>query len=635
MKNTFLFFTVAAFTCFVQCTAKYDQPGLEAKNSQIIKIGSYRFKDLNKNGQLDPYEDWRLPVGERAENLISLMTIEEKVGLMFHPNMAVPVDGKIVYDLTGEELRKTVTTQGGFPGQPSQPATAKSYIEEKNFRFILNNGVSEPKLFAEWSNGIQEIAEASRLGIPVIFSSDPRHGVTAGRQGLNQYFSQWPGYLGISATRDLDLIRLFGEIVAEEFRAVGLHMMLGPQIDLPTDPRWSRSSSSFSESAELTAEQLAAFMDGAQDSLAGPDKIILNLKHFPGGGPVDNGNAEWLVYPGDNFNYHLIPWKEGIKKGALLITDFYVGSYFDTLGVSYSKYINTDVLIEDLGFKGAISSDWGSINRGPLNPALEDMSVKDRFAMNINAGVDQFGRETTPEIVVELVNDGRISRERIDDAARRLLRCHFILGLFEDPYVDPEAAANILQSEKNQNAGYQAQIKSVVLLTNDGTIPAGKGDKKPDIYISGIDSLIAAKYGNIISDTKQSQLAIIKVSTENPRFDPFTANVNSEVNIDFPQDKWSDIKKVASAGIPVIVAFNIGGSLTVLPPNLRGICKASLIVFNITDRAMLDVVFGKFSPSGKLPFELPSSMNAVREQLEDVPFDSQNPIFDFDHGITY
>jgi beta-glucosidase len=637
MKNTIFIFAIAVLGFLTQCTARFSQPDIEAKKAPIITKGKFQFKDLNKNSQLDPYEDWRLPVDERIDNLVRLMTLEEKVGLMFHPNMSVPADGKIIYSLTDEE-RKALENANvvTFPGQVRQIATAKSFIEEKNFRILLNNGIADPKIFAQWSNGMQEIAEASRLGIPVIFSTDPRHGITAGQNpGAKQYFSQWPGYPGVAASRDMALIKQYGEIVAEEYRAVGLHMMLGPQIDVPTEPRWGRSNSSFSESAELTAEQLAAFMDGAQDSLVGPNKIILNIKHWPGGGSQDNGSAQFLVYPGNNFDYHLIPWKTGIAKGTLIITGFYVGTYFDTLGIGYSKYLNTEVLSGKLGFKGVISTDWGVINRGPLRPDLKDMSVKDRFEMVINAGVDQFGAETTPEPIIELVKEGKISEERINIAVKRILKCHFLLGLFEDPYVDPEAAAQILQSGKNQKAAYEAQLESVVLLTNEGILPSGKSDEKADIYVSGIDSAIAAEYGNVVKDPKKARLVIIKASTAHPGVNPFTSNASAEVNIDFPQGKWAEIKKLASTGVPVVAVFNLGGALTVLPKDLKEVCKASLMIFSVSDKALLDVIFGKFNPVGKLPFELPSSMDAVRKQLEDVPFDSENPMFEFGYGLSY
>ena len=294
----------------------------------IIQEGKYQFKDLNKNGELDPYEDWRLTHEDRIGNLISLMTLDEKVGLMFHPNIAVTPDGIVKYDLTEEERQSLEGTgYGSMTGQTLATATAKEYIEEKHFRCILNNGVAEPAVFASWSNNMQEIAEGTRLGIPILFSSDPRHGAKlGGHLSGSQYFSQWPGIegqYGITASRNLELVRKYGEVTAEEYRAVGLHMILGPQIDVTTEPRWRRNAGSFSESAELTAQMLEAFMDGAQGPSAGPGKILVMLKHWPGSGPHKDGQGDWLVYPGNNFDYHLIPWKAGISKGALAVMGYY------------------------------------------------------------------------------------------------------------------------------------------------------------------------------------------------------------------------------------------------------------------------------------------------------------------------
>lgn len=657
MKNNLLFSVSFLLVVLSQCTPKNDiQPELGVRTVQILTVDDYQFKDLNKNGELDPYEDWRLSIDERIDNLVGQMTLEEKVALMFHPNIAVPPDGRVKYDLTQEEREAMVTALeeayagpvgpgGQLPpggammmGQMRSTATAKEYIEEKHFRNILNNGVAEPKLFAEWSNGMQEIAEKTRLGIPIMFSTDPRHGATLGAHvSGTQYFSQWPsreGQFGIAATRDLNIVKNFGRVTAEEYRAVGLHMILGPQIDVTTEPRWSRNAGCFSESAELTAEMIEAFIDGAQGESVGPDKILVHLKHWPGSGPHENGGGRWLVYPGDNFDYHLIPWKAGINKGALAAMGYYSGTYFDTLGVNYSKYISTEVLYNQLGFKGSICTDWGVIGRtGPLRPDLVDLPVKERYYMSIEAGVDQFGSETDPETVVELVNEGRISEDRIDEAASRILQWHFILGLFENPYVDPEAAAEIVQSEKNQAMGYEAQLKSIVLLNNDGTLPLE--DNKPTLYILGIDSLIASEYAAIVSEPEAADVAVLRVSTAAPRSFGGNQDENAEINIELPKATLDQIREVAGTGVPVIVALNLSGSLVVLPQELLDISNGTFMVFDVLDNALLDVIFGRFSPVGKLPFEIPSSMEAVRNQLEDVPFDSEDPIFEYDFGLTY
>lgn len=677
---------LAAGFLFVQCTDQFEQPELEARKVEILSEGNYQFKDLNKNGALDPYEDWRLSVDERIENLVGLMTLEEKVGLMFHPNMAVPENGVVKYDLTEEEraaMERAMNEAYAGPigpggqqpggggmamGQMRREATAKSFIEEKHFRNLLNNGVAPPREFSLWSNGMQEVAEGTRLGIPIMFSTDPRHGATLGAHvSGTQYFSQWPsreGQVGITAARNPDLVRSFGEVTAEEYRAVGLHMILGPQIDVMTEPRWGRNMGCFSEDANLTADMLEAFMDGAQGEQVGPHKILVHLKHWPGAGPHIDGTGQWLDYPGNNLDYHLIPWKKGIEMGALAAMGYYSGTFYDSLNVNYSYHWSTEILYDQLKFRGVICTDWGVVNRGPLRPSLQGKTtLKDNMGMIINAGVDQMGAETNNQMVIELVNEGKVSEERINTAASRILQWHFLLGLFEDPYVDPEAAAQIVQSDKNQKLGYQAQLESIILLTNEEVLPASEGIK---IYTEGVDHGIAADYATLVEEPEEADLIIVRTSTQEERgfggfgggggdrdegdngdededeltmeeIQQLMANIFAprEIIIDFPAERWDHIKELASTGVPVVVAFNPSGSSCVLPADLKEVTKASVMVFDALDNALLDVVFGKFNPTGKLPFEIPATMEAVRNQLEDVPFDSENPAFKFGDGLSF
>ncbi|HLO60532.1 MAG TPA: glycoside hydrolase family 3 N-terminal domain-containing protein [Bacteroidales bacterium] len=673
MRKSILYAGILSLGVLYNCTGKpeFTQVKLEARKAPIIKEGGYEFKDLNKNEKLDPYEDWRLPVDQRIDNLISLMTLEEKVGLMFHPNIAVPADGKVVYDSRkelGNEAYAGPVGPGGQGGkamgmgQMQVGADAKTFIEEKNFRNILNNGVAPPKEFAIWSNSMQEYAEASRLGIPIMFSTDPRHGATLGAHvSGKQYFSQWPskeGQVGITASRDTGLLKKFGETVAEEYRAVGLHMILGPQIDLMTEPRWSRNMGCFSEDAELTAEMLAAFMDGAQGAKVGPDKILVHLKHWPGSGPHKDGKGEWLVYPGNNLDYQLLPWKKGIEKGALAVMGYYSGTYVDTFNVCFSPYWSTKVLYDQLGFKGAICTDWGVVGRvGPMNPRFAGKTtLKDNMAMVVNAGVDQMGSETENELLIELVKEGRVTEDRINRAAKHILQWHFLLGLFEDPYVDPDAAVKILQSEKNQKDGYQAQLESIVLLTNDGLLPAKKGIK---LYTEGIDKQIAANYGTIVENPKDADLILVRTGTaEDTGFPGFGGAAKDgkqptreemekmmkeamkrmnerEVNLNLPDKIWGNIKRLHQTGKPIVVAFNPSGSSVVLPGDLKEVTNGSIMVFDALDNALLDVVFGVFNPKGKLPFEIPASMEDVKNQKEDVPFDAPNKAFNFGDGLSY
>ena len=688
-RNFFTICTIAVFLILLTaCSGKTGlepQPILGSRSVATIEKEGLKFKDLNKNGELDKYEDWRLSDDERIADLLSKMTLEEKIGLMFHPNIAVPADGVVKYDLTDEEKAALANAAnenyagpvgpggqgpagGGMGmGQMRRVATAKSFIEEKNFRNILNNGVAPVREFATWSNKMQEIAEATRLGIPIMFSTDPRHGATLGAHvSGKQYFSQWPskeGQVGITSARDTSIVRKFGEVVAEEYRAVGLHMILGPQIDVMTEPRWGRNMGCFSEDANLTAEMLAAFMDGAQGDNIGPGKILVHLKHWPGAGPHKGGTGQWLAYPGNNFDYHLIPWKKGIEKGALAAMGYYSGTDYDSLNVNYSYHYSTEILYGQLGFKGAICTDWGVVSRGPLKPSLQGKTtLKENMEMIINAGVDQMGNETNNDLVVELVKEGKVTEERINQAAGRILQWHFKLGLFENPYVDPEVAVATIQSEKNQKLGYQAQLESIVLLVNDGVLPAKENSK---IYVEGIDKEIAAKYAVLADNPKDADLILVRTVTEEERVFPgFGGGAGApgqgnarnarrpqpnpqqamaatnpfaprEINIEFPKDKWDNIKALARTGKPVVVAFNPTGSSCVLPADLMDVTNGTIMIFDALDSALLDVVFGRFNPVGKLAFEIPSSMDAVKKQLEDVPFDSEKPAFGFGFGLSY
>ncbi|MBR3011775.1 MAG: glycoside hydrolase family 3 C-terminal domain-containing protein [Bacteroidales bacterium] len=653
MNRTIILGAALLLVLSTGCAPKYTQPELGARKSEILTEGKYRFKDLNKNGQVDPYEDWRLPMDERIADLVSQMTLEEKVGLMFHPNIAVNETGEVKYDLSDEEkeaLRRAEEERYAGPigpggqnagamamGQMRRAATAKSYIEEKNFRCILNNGVAAPEKFANWSNKMQEIAEGTRLGIPIVFSSDPRHSAKlGGHVSGTQYFSHitnGEGQVGITAGGDPEMMRRFGEIMAEEYRAVGLHMFLGPQIDVITEPRWSRNMGCFSESAELTADMTAALIEGAQGDHVGPGKILVHLKHWPGSGPHLGGSGRWLVYPGNNQEYHYLPWKKGIEKGALAAMGYYSGTYYDSLNVNYSYHMSTEVLYGELGFKGAICTDWGVVGNGPLKPSLQGKTTtKDNMEMIINAGVDQMGSETRPELVVELVKEGRVSEERINQAASRILQWHFILGLFENPYVDPTKAATVLQSPENEAFGLECQRVSNVLLTNNGgTLPAKEGIK---VFVEGIDPALAASYGKVVDQPADADLIIYR-TTSSPDRTGGSRQASAEVDIDFPAGKFARLQELVASGKPVVADINPTGSSLVITPELKALPQAMILSFDPTDAAVLDVVFGRHNPKSKLPFEIPSSMDAVRAQKEDVPFDSPNPSFPFGYGLSY
>jgi beta-glucosidase len=441
----------------------------------------------------------------------------------------------------------------------------------------------------------------------------------------------------LAASRDIELARDLGRVTAEEYRAVGLHMNLGPQIDLTTEPRWGRNAGCFGEDADLTAEMVSAYIQGAQGEELGPNSIIAMIKHWPGSGPHEEGRGRQLVYPGDNFDYHLIPWQAAFDAGAMTVMGYYSGTPFDDgLGVNYSSYIMTDVLRDRLGFDGVVCTDWGVIRRtGPLREDLVDLSIEDRYKMSMEAGVDQFGSESDPEPIIKLVRGGQVPEERIDLAASRILRWHFGLGLFEDPYVDPGAAQGIVRSEENQQRGYEAQLKSIVLLANDGTLPMPEmiDQRRARIYVEGVDPVVAGQFAEVVEDPSDADLSILRVGSVTGGYRPGAES--DEVSIEFPSETMARIADVARLGTPTVVVVNLGSTLVVLPQELLDTTQATLMAFDVLDEPLLEVIFGRFNPVGRLPFELPSSMEAVRNQLEDVPYDSENPLFPYGFGLSY
>jgi beta-glucosidase len=644
------------------------QPKIEARKAQVITRDGLRFRDLNKNGKLDRYEDWRLPVDERIADLVSRMTVEEKTGLMIHSSLAgfTGPNGEVLGmpAAGGRGGRGGRFSEGNraFQGRANQnnvepmgSANPSQLITERNIRYILvrPNAGEAPDITAKFHNGLQEMAEASRLGIPIVFSTDPRNGPGRGGSG-KPLISQWPDELGLAAARDPELVRQFGRIAATELRAMGIRCLLGPMADTTTEPRWNRIGGTFGEDANLNATLIKAFVEGFQGKQLGPESVMTVTKHFPGDGPVKDGYdghnnyGKWAIYPGNQFDYHLIPFRAALEAG----TGGMMGGYFipvgkDTVGVNFSKAMINGLLREKLGFQGLVVTDW--LRNMPWG--VEKLSEKDRQKMIVLAGVDQIGGDNDPSIILSSVKDGGIPMAVIDTAARRVLRPAFLMGLFEDPYVDPEKAKATVASEPFLAAGYSAQVRSTVLLKNaNNVLPVTAGKK---IYVEGIAREEAAKFGTLVDDPKAADLAILRVASpattypyggafaigggrgSTPASPPPVATYGITLAYGNAAN-WKvleGIRNVAASGAPTIVVVNMDKPviLTEFIDSVAGVFGD----FGASDAALLDVVFGKAKPTGKLPFDLPSDMPSVMAQAADVPFDIDDPLFKFGFGLSY
>ena len=600
--------------------------------SQIQDEG-FSYKDLNKNGQLDIYEDSRKSSIERSRDLLDKMTLEEKVGQMFHPPVMIKPDPMF----------------RAFLEAMSDGISIEEFISVKYLSHFNFYGGASPKEIASRLNDLQKIAEKTRLGIPITFSTDPIHEVPRGG-GIAAFsldgFSKWPSQLGFAATRDTDLIYEFGKVAASEYRAVGFRTALHPMSDLATEPRWARNFGTFGSDADLSSKMTLAYMKGFQGDEINNKSVHTMVKHFPGGGPQKNGldphlkSGEDQVYPGENFDYHLKPFITAIDNGLKVIMPYYgipVDQGNENVAMAYNKYILTDLLRDELNFEGVICTDWGIIEG--RHWGVGDLSISQRYEKSINAGVDQYGGENKPEYIIDLVKNGNISENRIDESVLRILINKFDLGIFENTYVDESLIDEIVNSDAYVKKGFEAQLKSIVLLTNkESTLPL---NNKIKVYVDGMKVDSVDDYAEVVDNPEDADYILYFINT--------VFNGNQESGIDRMIDNLlstrfpnSDLAYDEDIMNKIFEYSSISKLITIVDLNRPAILtdvnsKSSALVgtFGVSDKSILEVLFGNFNPSGKLPFEIPSSMEEVQNQKEDLPDDTKNPVFVYGHGLSY
>ena len=686
----------------------------------LLKADGLTFKDLNKNGNLDPYEDWRLPVSERARDLASQMTVEQIAGLMLYSgHQAIPAKEKGFGSGTyaGKPLSESKAEPSDLTDQQIK------FLTEDNLRHVLITSVGSPAIAAQWNNNMQALVEGIGLGIPGNTSSDPRHGSDSYAEynaGAGGKISMWPGTLGIAATFDPGIMRQFGDIASKEYRALGIATALSPQIDLASEPRWSRFDGTMGEDPGLATDMARAYVDGFQTSSG--EKLIANgwgyesvnamVKHWPGGGPGEGGRdahfgyGAYAVYPGNNLKDHLKPFTEGAfkldgaTKQAAAVMPYYTISYNqdttygENVGNGFSKYLITDLLRTQYGYDGVLCTDWmitADVNsvhefRGKCW-GVENLSVAERHYRAIMAGMDQFGGNNEMGPVLEAYQMGvkahgeKYMRERFEQSAIRLLRNIFQVGLFENPYLDVKETGQIVGNPEFMKAGYDAQVKSVVMLKNKDKIlpfkkrlkayiplkyiPAGKdwfGVESPEKWVEAANMEVVKKYFEIVETPEEADVAFLFIvspqggtgySAEDTekggngyvpislQYSPYKADFARVKSIagGSPYENFADRsyngKTVTTANTydmqlvnktkarmgnkPVVVI--VGVSKPMVFSEIEKSADAILIHFGIQDQAILDILTGVYEPSGLLPFQMPVNMKTVEEQDEDVPRD--------------
>ncbi len=689
---------------------------------QILTADRYGFKDLNQNDTLDPYEDWRLPADERAADLASRMSVEQIAGLMLYSgHQRIPGGG--------------FGRGGSYQGKPFEESGAKAsdltdeqieFLTNDNLRHVLITSVESPEVAATWNNNAQALVEGLGLGIPANNSSDPRHEAESDEEytlGAGGAISRWPGAIGLAASFDPELMEQFGQIASIEYRALGIATALSPQVDLATDPRWYRFSGTFGPSPELATDMARAYIDGFQTSSQekeisggwGYESVNAMAKHWPGGGTGEGGRdahygfGKFAVYPGGNLQTHMKPFLEGafaLKGGtgmASAIMPYYTISFNqdpggENVGNAFSKYFITDLLREKYGFDGVVCTDWGvtrddegmaAFGRTPWG--VEHLTVGERHYKILMAGCDQFGGNNDAEPVLEAYQMGvkehgeEWMRTRFEQSAVRLLKNIFRVGLFENPYLDIEETQSVVGNPDFMTAGFQAQLKSVVMLKNqNNTLPLRKemkvyipqryvpassnffGEEIPARWENPMSPTIAANYFATTADPDSADVAIVVIhNPENGRTagysqaeadagsngflpislqygsytatearDPSLAGDRREQDVLNRSYKNKTVKannitdlelvhntRKAMQGKPVIVVLKMANPTVV--EEFESEVQALLINFNVQDQAVLDILSGQVEPSGLLPLQMPAGMATVETQQEDVPFDMQ------------
>lgn len=619
------------------------QPVVQSTSGPVLTVSGRRFRDLNRNGTVDRYEDWRLPSAVRAADLVSRMTLEEKAGAAVHgtaPSGGGPMGGGLMYDTTA----------------------AVAQILGRHVNSVITRLSIRPADFAAQNNVLQAIAERGRLGIPVTISTDPRNHfqVVAGASVNTAGFSQWPETLGLGALDDPALVQRFARIVREEYRAVGIQMALSPQADLGTEPRWSRITGTFGESPERVGAMVTAYVQGMQGSATGLTRggVATVVKHWVGYGASADGfdghnhYGRYARFPGGRFSDHVTPFLGAFASGVVGVMPTYDildgvqvnGRPVEAVGAGFNAQLLQELLRGTHKFRGMVLSDWaitqdctqacmtGDPRQSPREIAMpwgvESLSKGQRFAKGMNAGIDQFGGVDDGQPFVDAVKDGSLAIARLDEAVARIMVVKFDLGLFDDPYVNPARAARVVGSPDKLRLAHTTQSRALVVLENSrgATMLPRAGAK---LFLHGVDSAVARTRGyTVVRRAEDADVAVIRIAAPFQRLHPtfFFGSFQHEGDLDFKDtDSTLMLVKATAARVPTIVVVYL--DRPAILTSLQPLAKTLIGEFGVSDDALFDALTGRVKPVGRLPFELPRSMAAVQAQQMDVPHDSPSPLY--------
>lgn len=637
--------TLLAGTVFAE-SETYEQPELNPHSKSIIEADGYQFIDLNGNGTLDVYEDWRQDAQTRAADLVNQMTAREKIAQMQHPTYLPRADGKIAPYL-------------------------EDYCTDYGIGMLLIRELNSVEAAATTMNTIQEYAEASRLGVPVLVSMDSVHGLS--------YVSGatvTPHNLALAATRDEELVTKLAEIARDEHLAVGVRMTLSPEADIASEPRWGRVMETFGEDPDLVTQmvtaQVVAFQNGSDGLNTG--SIVACMKHFPGAGPQMEGkDTSPIISSEETLQIHLKPYYAALGVNVASIMPYYsVPLALDMENSAIgSKATLQDLLRDEMGFEGIIQTDWGMI--WAIQEALGTMTgeeVSDEEAILIGvtqSRVDGIGGESIRliDLMEEYTQEGKIDEAILTAAATRIVKVKFEMGMFENPYCDVDYAVSFVGNEESQKVNLQAAEEAMTLLKNDGALPLDP-DAEQTILVCGprafdMDSLVggwsSAQEGMTIADAvaayagenttvltekedvevikelaQQADVIIVSIGEPSYQHDPVWGYDTLEI-----VSSQQEILEAAVASGKTVITVVTGGRpyiLTWCDENANAILEAYYPGAQ-GGIAIGETLFGLNNPTGKTPMQFPRDMESVNAQEGDVSFDLENPLYDYGWGLSY
>lgn len=624
-----------------------EQPALNPRVKTVIEADGYQFIDLNGNGSLDVYEDWRLDADTRAADLVSQMTVREKIAQMQHPTYLPRSDGKIAPYL-------------------------EKYCTDYGIGMLLIRELNSVEAAAETMNTVQEYAEASRLGVPVLVSMDSVHGLSyvsgATVTGHN---------LALAATRDEELVTKLAEIARDEHIAIGVRMTLSPESDIASEPRWGRVMETFGEDPDLVTQmvraQIVAFQNG-EDGL-NSEGIVACIKHFPGAGPqMDGKDTSPIVSDEETLQIHLKPYYAAIEVNVGSVMPYYsVPLALDMENSAIgSKAALQDLLREQMGFEGIIQTDWGmiwAIQEGLGTMTGEEVSDEEAIIIGVTQSrVDGIGGESIRLIdqMEEMTEEGKIDEAILTAAATRIVKAKFQLGVFENPYCDVDYAVSFVGNEEHTKLNLEAAEKSMTLLKNDGALPltanAGQkilvcGPRAGDMmslvggwsseqdgltiaaaiaeYAGENDTVtfIADDVTAIAEAAAEADVVIVSVGEPSYQHDPPWGYDTLEITSS-QQEILETVKANTNGQIITVVTGGRPYILTWCDENTNAILEA-YYPGQQGGIAIAETLFGLNNPTGKTPIQFPRDMGSVNDQSGDVSFDLENPLYDYGWGLSY